>query len=157
MEENFVWHPVGTRLATEEEYRERVAQNLPDPRTVPVGKWPEPDMVYLVTMINGEVDVDEFDIDGSNDWFCYDCGSVIAWMQFPLFSPDDESNPFWHLCKECCPTENRDFLVCDIDGKYAVLPFNVQKEAFMATPCAPLETAVAFAELPEPYQEKKPS
>lgn len=151
MRESLIWHPVSIREASKEEFREQVAQNLPEPGVVRVGKWPEPDMVYLVTLTNSEVDVDEFDIDGGNDWFYYDSGCVKAWMRFPLFSPGDRSNPFWHLCEECCPTENRDFLVYDIDGKYAVLPFNVQKKAFMAAPCAPLETTVAFAELPEPY------
>lgn len=152
MRESLIWHPVSIREASKEEFREQVAQNLPEPGVVRVGKWPEPDMVYLVTLTNGEVDVDEFDIDGGNDWFYYDSGCVIAWMQFPLFSPEDRSNTFWHLCEECCPTENRDFLVYDIDGKYAVLPFDVQKKAFMAAPCAPLETTVAFADLPEPYK-----
>lgn len=151
--EDFVWHPVGNRMATPQERAARIHARLEAPGIVPTGKQPVKGGVYLVTTTNGDVDVDEYgilcDID---DWFWYDCGSVIAWMRFPLFSPDDRSNPFWHLCEECCPTENRDFLVYDIDGKYAVLPFDVQKKAFMAAPCAPLETSVAFAELPEPYK-----
>lgn len=151
--EDFVWYPVGNRMATPQERAARIHARLEAPGIFPTGKQPAKGGVYLVTTTNGDVDVDEYgilcDID---DWFWYDCGSVMAWMRFPLFSPEDKSNPFWHLCEECCPTENRDFLVYDIDGKYAVLPFNVQKKAFMAAPCAPLETAVAFAELPEPYK-----
>lgn len=155
MEENFVWHPVGTRLATEEEYRERVAQNLPDPRTVPVGKWPEPDMVYLVTMTNGEVDVDEFDIDGSNDWFWCDCGCITAWMQFPLFSPENH-DPFWHLFEECLPTEDREYLICGKDGKYAVLQFDVGLKHFLNANAFQTDV-VAWAEIPAPYQGKESS
>ena len=155
MEENFVWHPVGTRLATEEEHRERVARNMTAPRVVPVGVWPEPGMIYLVTSTNGEVDIDEFDIDGTKDWFWYDCGNVTAWMRFPLFSPENH-DPFWHLCEECHPTENRNFLVCGKDSKYAVLPFDVGLKSFL-NQNEFVQHPVAWAELPSPYQDKDPS
>lgn len=59
MTEHFVWNPVGNRLATPEEFEQRVNHRLQAPGVMPTGKQPERDSVCLVTTSNGDVDLDE--------------------------------------------------------------------------------------------------
>lgn len=149
MRESLIWHPVSIREASKEEFREQVAQNLPEPGVVRDGKWPEPDMVYLVTLTNGEVDIDEFDLDGDYDWFWYDFERIRAWMEFTLRKAD-EPNSFWHSVKDALPKRSGPYLVFFTNGTYRVEDFFVESQSFRTFSSDP----VAWAELPEPYQEK---
>jgi hypothetical protein len=148
MTENFVWNPVGTRLATPEEFEQRVKHRLQAPRTMPTGKQPERGSVCLVTTSNGKVDLDEYGIlSGIDDWFFYDCGCVVAWTTFPLFDETKGESAFWHEVKNGLPSKEGAFLVALSDGKYEVEMFNAQSQAF-----AQFENVVAWAELPAPYK-----
>lgn len=149
MPEHFVWNPVGNRLATPEEFEQRVNHRLQAPGVMPTGKQPERDSVCLVTTSNGDVDLDEYgilcDID---DWFFYDCGCVIAWMSFPLFDSNNGEGAFWHKVENGLPIKEGMYLVALSDEKYEVEMFNAQSQAF-----DPFKNVVAWAELPEPYKE----
>ena len=147
------WHPVGYREASEDEFKERKAKGIPEPKVVHVGAWPEPNMVYFVTLINGAVDIDEFDIDGTNDWFWFDAGSVAAWMSFPLWAPEEPNLSFWHKVEDELPKTRGAYLVCfngPRDFHYIVEEFSDETETFVNCPDDP----VAWAELPEPYVSK---
>lgn len=177
MTEHFVWHPVGCRMATPEEFDQRVRARIEAPGIVPTGEQPERGGVYLVTTTNGNVDIDEYGIlDGIDDWHWYDCGNVTAWMEFPEFDPE-KPDGFWNPVTLRKPTEEEqevfgiepdaDFL----DG----LPWNDDVEYLFAFKCASGDikydvneiflddnevriegrdekTLVAWAKLPEPYK-----
>lgn len=85
MTEHFVWNPVGNRLATPEEFEQRVNHRLQAPGVMPTGKQPERDSVCLVTTSNGDVDLDEYgilcDID---DWFFLRLWLCNRLDEFPL-------------------------------------------------------------------------
>lgn len=97
-----VWHPVGNRLAP------MYVLNQARP--------------YLVTLTNGEVDIDEFDLDGAHDWFWYDFERIRAWMEFPLREVD-EPNSFWHSVKDALPKRSGPYLVFFTNGTYRVEDF----------------------------------
>lgn len=149
MTEHFVWNPVGNRLATPEEYEQRIKHRLQAPRIMPTGKQPERGSVCLVTTSNGEVDLDEYgtqyDID---DWFYYDCGSVIAWTSFPLFDRNKDANDFWQKVENGLPLSKGPVLVAFDDGKYEVEIFYEPYKRFY-----PFDNVLAWAELPEPYKQ----
>ena len=109
----------------------------------------EPGKAYLVTLTNGEVDIDEFDLDGDYDWFWYDFERIRAWMEFPLREAD-EPNSFWHSVKDALPKRSGPYLVFFTNGTYRVEDFFVESQSFRTFSSDP----VAWAELPEPYKEK---
>lgn len=97
-----VWHPVGQSTGAD--------------------VCLEPGKAYLVTLTNGEVDIDEFDLDGDYDWFWYDFERIRAWMEFPLREAD-EPNSFWHSVKDALPKRSGPYLVFFTNGTYRVEDF----------------------------------
>lgn len=154
MTQHFVWNPVGNRLATPEEYEQRVQNHLQAPRIVPTGKQPDRDGVYFVTTSNGEVDIDEYGIlNDIDDWFWYDCGSIAAWMKFPLFTPGAQNHPFWHDVKDELPKKRGTYAICTEDGHYRLEEFFSEGQHFVTFS----NEVVAWAEVPEPYSLKNES